>query len=79
MSNELINQLNAWILMAAALLATTEMLHQQHATTPTAIGSGQVPHSVVEGMSARAEGTRETARLPEEYDIGLRMPAISGM
>ncbi len=73
----LASQIGAWVLTAAALLASVETLHHNdHTVVPVTASAGH--SSVNEGMSARAEGTRETARLPEEYDVGLRMPAISG-
>lgn len=72
-------RLGTWVLTAAALIASTEMLHHtEQAAMPVSIGSGHSSFMPSEGMSARAEGTRETARLPEDYDVGLRMPAISG-
>lgn len=70
--------IGAWILTAAALLASTEKLmhaEQGHAALP-AHGHSTVSYTQPEAI--RAEGARETARLPEEYDVGLRMPAVSG-
>lgn len=69
--------IGAWVLTGAALLASTESLHHanDHAVVPVTVGTG---HSLSQGMTARAEGVRETARMLEEYDVGLRMPHISG-
>ncbi len=81
-SESLAARIGAWVLLGAALLASTEVLYEQH--HPAAfypIGSGhiaQIAHTAPEVSAARAEGTRETARLPEEFDVGLRMTAISG-
>jgi len=69
----------AWVLTAAALLASSEKLI--HATDHGAMAVPAHGHSMVsfaEPEAIRAEGARETARLPEEYDVGLRMPAVSG-
>lgn len=77
-ANELVSQLGAWVLTAAALLASAETLHHEFAAVP-ATASGAVHHAPTENLSARAEGARETARLPEEYDVGLRAPTISGV
>ena len=70
----------AWVLTAAALLATSEKL-MHHAVDHGAASTpahGQSVASYNEPEAIRAEGARETARLPEEYDVGLRMPAVSG-
>jgi hypothetical protein len=72
-------QASVWLLTAAAMLATTEMLHtQEHAAVPITTGTGHVAQVAPEAITARAEGAKESARTPEEYDIGLRMPAITG-
>ncbi len=76
LSGDIALHLGTWVLTAAALLASTEMMH--HTAVPVHVGTGHTSFMPAEGMTARAEGTRETARLPEDYDVGLRMPAISG-
>ena len=66
----------AWVLTAMALLGSVEMfLHHQQAHNPTA---GQSSTAVYEQI-ARAEGKGESARLPEEFDIGLQTPRVSGL
>lgn len=74
------SQLGVVVLTAAAMLATTEMLHHAElASVPIEVGSGHnAQMAQQEPISARAEGGKESARLPEEYDIGLRMPTIAG-
>lgn len=79
--SQIATQAGAWVLTAAAMIATTEMLHHEMmAAVPVAVGDGhnQVSASMHEPVSARAEGAKESARMPEEYDIGLRMPTIAG-
>ncbi len=79
LSSDMAIHLGAWVLTAAALLSSTEMLlHTEHAAAPVPVGSGHSTYMPAAGMTARAESSRETARMPEEYDVGLRMPAISG-
>ena len=65
----------AWLLTATAMLAATEKLHHIDAHAPSTAHSS---HYSAEVQPARAEGARETARLPEEYDVGLCAPNISG-
>jgi hypothetical protein len=78
-ASELATKIGVWVLTAAAVLATTEMLHnREHAALPTQVGNGHVASVVQEPITVRAEGTKESVRLAEEYDIGLRMPAIAG-
>lgn len=75
-------QVSAWVLTATALLVSTERLmhHQEYATVPATAGeAGHHAPAATENLAARAEGARETARLPEEYDVGLREPTISGL
>lgn len=77
---QLATHAGAWVLTATALMAATEKLHHVdfgHATVPaghnTSMAAAHQPEPI------RAEGAKETARLPEEYDVGLRMPGISGI
>lgn len=69
----------AWVLTVTALMAATEKLHHMdvgHAAVP--VGHSTMA-STYQPEAIRAEGAKETARLPEEYDVGLRMPGISGI
>lgn len=78
--SQIATQAGAWVLTAAAMIATTEMLHHEMmAAVPVAVGDGHNQVAAAhEPISARAEGAKESARMPEEYDIGLRMPTIAG-
>jgi hypothetical protein len=68
--------LGAWALTGLALMGSLEMLlHHHQVTNPTA---GQSSTAVYEQM-ARGEGKGESARLPEEFDIGLQSPRVSGL
>lgn len=68
-------QVGAWVLTAAALLAATEKLHYIEFASAS---HGQSTAAYAQPETIRAEGPRETARMFEEYDVGLRMPPISG-
>jgi hypothetical protein len=71
--------LGAWVLIATALMVCTEkIMHASHASHEAAKGHDSHVAAYKEPEAIRAEGARETARLPEEYDVGLRMPAVSG-
>jgi len=71
--------LGAWVLIAAALTVSSEkIMHATHQSHEYAEGHSTDIASIAEPEAIRAEGARETARLPEEYDVGLRMPAVSG-
>lgn len=69
-------RIGAGVLTATAFLVSTERLMHLNHHDAAALGSGQ--HAAAETQPARAEGARETARLPEEYDVGLRAPYTSG-
>jgi hypothetical protein len=66
----------AWALTGLAMLGSLEMILQhQHSSNPAA---GKSSTAVYEQVS-RAEGKGESARLPEEFDIGLQTTSVSGL
>lgn len=69
-------QASAWVLTAVALTAATEKLH--HIDMGHAAPGTHTAHAGSNKESFRNERVKETPRILEEYDVGLRMPAISG-
>jgi len=67
----------AIVLTAVGLLVSFEAIVEHHPK----FGHGHEP-SIVGGASQvvmRAEPKGETARLPEEFDIGLQTPHVTGV
>lgn len=76
---QLATHVGAWVLTVTALMAASEKLHHielAHVTVQAGHSTSAPAH---QPEAIRAEGAKETARLPEEYDVGLRMPGISGI
>lgn len=73
-TESLAHQFFAWMFSALIMVSATEMIHASHGTKT---GQGHQP-APVESTYARAEGKTEAARMPEEYDVGLKAPAVSG-
>jgi hypothetical protein len=67
-------QVGAWALAVTAMLAATERLHHINHHSAASTHSSHV----AEAPPAKAEAIRETARMLEEYDVGLRAPASTG-
>jgi len=75
-SHEAALRVGAWMLAGLALVGVTEMITEhQHAVNPA---SGHST-ALVSELFARGEGKGETARLPEEFDVGLQTPHVSGL
>lgn len=71
-------RLGAWVLAGLSVVGVSKMiLEHQHSVNP-AIGHSIISAADLETM-ARGEGRSETARLPEEFDVGLQTPHISGL
>jgi hypothetical protein len=73
--HQAVTRLGAWALTALAVVGVHEMItHNAHSVS-------QSIHSTVSlsEMMSRGEGKTETARLPEEFDIGLQTPPVSGV
>lgn len=71
-----IEQLGAVALTGLAMLVSVEMV-LEHA--PAGQHGGHAKHaSAVHEVLARGESKGETARLPEEFDVGLQTPDIAG-
>ena len=66
----------AWAMTALAMLGSVEMI-LQHMQSHNPV-AGQSSTAVYEQVG-RAEGKGESARLPEEFDIGLQTPRVSGL
>lgn len=74
-SESLAHQAAAWGFAALTLLGAGEMIHeQQFATAPVTAHS----YMTADDVLARGEGKNEAARMPEEYDVGLKAPGVSG-
>lgn len=76
-AKEVALRVGAWALTATAMLGLTEGVHREFAAIalPAHQPVSPIGH---EELMARGEGARESARLPEEYDIGLRSPNVTG-
>jgi hypothetical protein len=68
----------AFVLTAMAMLVSVEMIIHHNPWTGSNHNSGSSQSSSSE-LFARAEGKGEAARLPEEFDIGLQTPHITGI
>lgn len=85
LSSGAVTRIGALILTAMALVAATEKLqHIDLAIKPVvtakhaAAGTGKDGDDEDEEEDKKSEGLRKTVRAHEDYDVGLRMPAISG-
>jgi len=68
-------RLGAWALTALAIVGVHEMItHNVHSISQTVHSTAGLSE-----MFARGEGRSETARLPEEFDIGMQTPRVSGL
>ena len=73
---EIATRLGALAFTSLAIVGATEMiLEHMQALNPVA-GHGS---SSVSELFARGEGMGESARMPEEFDIGLQTPHVSGL
>jgi len=78
-TESIFHQLGAWLFSALILISATEMIHASHAATAPGTGHSSAPvGQAAEALYARAEGRTEAARMPEEYDVGLKAPIVSG-
>lgn len=71
--------LGAWVLAAAAIIGMTEGFHDRPvlpANMQPAYAT-EVIHTSSDTI-ARSEGSKETVRMHEEYDVGIRAPSITG-
>lgn len=76
LSHEAALRVGAWLMAGLAFVGVTEMITEhQHVVNP-ATGHNT---AIVSELFARGEGKGETARLPEEFDVGLQTPHISGL
>lgn len=76
---ETAERVGAGVLAGIAMLVSVEMV-LEHAPGHEQAGHAVAgSHSNVLETLARGEGKGETARLPEEFDIGLQSPSIAGV
>jgi|GEM_PF-2354290 len=71
-------QAGAWLFTVLALIGVSEMTLEHMAAHSPAVGQHSTSVANME-LFARGEGRSETARLPEEFDVGLQTPRISGL
>lgn len=65
--------LGAWALVGLTVVGASEMILEHQSAVNPAAGHGSSE------QVARAEGRGESARMPEEFDIGLQTTSISGL
>ncbi len=61
---------------ALTLVGASEMVMKHVAALNPATGHGSTS---ISELFARGEGKNESARMPEEFDIGLQTPHIAGL
>lgn len=71
-------RVGAGVLAGMAMLVSVELV-MEHAPTGDKRGAHDTNHTSLTEVFARGEGKGETARLPEEFDIGLQTPNIAGL
>ena len=64
----------AYVLTALSVLVSFEAIIEHHSKS-----THETSRPAMSEMFARADGKGETARLPEEFDIGLQTPHVSGL
>jgi hypothetical protein len=69
-------QIGAVALTAVSLLVSFEVMLEHH---PKIAGHHHKAESSASEVFARGETKGETARLPEEFDIGLQTPHVTGV
>jgi hypothetical protein len=73
---ELAVQASALGFAALTIVGATELIMEHMSALNPAAGHGS--NSISE-LFSRGEGKNESARMPEEFDIGLQTPHISGL
>lgn len=74
--NDFAVQAGALGFAALMLVGATEMIMEHMPSMHQASGHGSTS---ISELFARGEGKGETARMPEEFDIGLQTPHITGV
>jgi hypothetical protein len=69
-------RLGAVMLTGLAIVGAAEMIMEHMPALNMAAGHGSTS---ISELFARGEGKGESARMPEEFDIGLQTPHISGL
>jgi hypothetical protein len=73
---EVATRLGALAFTGLAVVGATEMILEHMQSLNPAVGHGS---SSLTELFARGEGKGESARMPEEFDIGLQTPHVSGL
>ncbi len=76
LNQEIFTRIGALVFTGLVVIGATEMvLEHMTVSNPTA---GHASNSISE-LFARGEGKTESARLPEEFDIGMQTALVSGL